>query len=210
MSSHAHVRQKAGLPLSLAGLSKRLSEAWTRGAGDSQALGKRGRGGGRSGWWPGWGLGEARPPWAQPPVVWAGLSRASPGDGVASWPFRGDRPTRRGTGADSTLCRGGVGGDGNGRGLARGRWEVGFTLPSAAQGPVSFRQSEHLRAMSIILEFASSFLRNFFVFFLFRAAPLADGGSQARGRIRAVAAGLCHSHSKARSQPHLRPTPPDP
>ena len=36
-----------------------------------------------------------------------------------------------------------------------------------------------------------------FFFCLFRAAP---GSSQARGRIRAVAAGLRHSHSRARSE----------
>ena len=46
-----------------------------------------------------------------------------------------------------------------------------------------------------------------FSFLLFRAAPAAYGGSQAGGRIRAVAASLRHSHSNARSQPHLRPTP---
>ena len=32
---------------------------------------------------------------------------------------------------------------------------------------------------------------------LFRAMPVAYGGSQARGRIGAVAARLCHSHSNA-------------
>ena len=40
----------------------------------------------------------------------------------------------------------------------------------------------------------------FFFFCLFafsRAAPPAYGGSQARGRIGDVAAGLCHSHSNA-------------
>ena len=42
---------------------------------------------------------------------------------------------------------------------------------------------------------------------LFRAAPEAYGGSQARGQIRAAATGLCHSQSHARSQPSLRPTP---
>ena len=46
-----------------------------------------------------------------------------------------------------------------------------------------------------------------FCFCLFRAVPEAYGGSQARGLIRAVAVGLHHSHSKARSEPHLRPTP---
>ena len=33
------------------------------------------------------------------------------------------------------------------------------------------------------------------------------GGSQARGRIRAVAVGLGHSHSNAGSKPRLQPTP---
>ena len=44
-------------------------------------------------------------------------------------------------------------------------------------------------------------------FFFFLTAPMAYGGSQARGRTRATAAGLCHSHSNARSEPCLRPTP---
>ena len=51
----------------------------------------------------------------------------------------------------------------------------------------------------------------FFFFFFFclfafsRAAPVAYGGSQARGPIRATAAGL--HHSNARSKPCLRSTP---
>ena len=49
---------------------------------------------------------------------------------------------------------------------------------------------------------------SFLLFFcLFRAALPAYRGSQARGRIRATAAGLRHSHSHARSKPRLRPTP---
>ena len=40
-----------------------------------------------------------------------------------------------------------------------------------------------------------------------RAAPRAYGNSQARGRTRATAAGLHHSHSNVGSKPHLRPTP---
>ena len=44
---------------------------------------------------------------------------------------------------------------------------------------------------------------NFFFFCLFRAAPAAYGGSQ--GLTGAVAAGLCHSHSHAGSEPHLQP-----
>ena len=46
-----------------------------------------------------------------------------------------------------------------------------------------------------------------FIFVLFRAASTAYGDSQARGRIRAVAARLHHSHSNIRSKPRLRPTP---
>ena len=42
---------------------------------------------------------------------------------------------------------------------------------------------------------------------LLSAAPVAYGGSQARGLIRAAASGLCHSHSKAGSEPCLPPTP---
>ena len=41
---------------------------------------------------------------------------------------------------------------------------------------------------------------------LFRAAPMTHGGSQARGRIRAVAASLLQSHNNAGSEPHLQPT----
>ena len=45
----------------------------------------------------------------------------------------------------------------------------------------------------------------FILHFIFsRAAPAAYGSSQARGWIRAAAAGLHHSHSKTRSEPHLR------
>ena len=53
--------------------------------------------------------------------------------------------------------------------------------------------------------FGSLFLFLFFAFF--RAALSADGSSQARGQIRTVAVGLCHSHSNARSKPCLQPTP---
>ena len=48
---------------------------------------------------------------------------------------------------------------------------------------------------------------SFFFFFLFRAAPAAHGGSQARGQIGATAAALYHSHSNTRSEPNLRLTP---
>ena len=51
------------------------------------------------------------------------------------------------------------------------------------------------------------FILFYYYFCLFRAAPMAYGGSQARDLIRAVAAGLFHSHSNARSEPGLRATP---
>ena len=44
---------------------------------------------------------------------------------------------------------------------------------------------------------------SFFFPFLFRATPEAYGSSQARGRIRAAAAGLPQSHSLLRSELHL-------
>ena len=46
-----------------------------------------------------------------------------------------------------------------------------------------------------------------FCFCLFRAAPMAYRGYQAKGPIRAVATSLCHSHSNLGSKPHLWPTP---
>ena len=52
------------------------------------------------------------------------------------------------------------------------------------------------------------FIYLFYLFIcLFKATPEAYEGSQARGRIGAVATGLHHSHSHARSEPRLRPTP---
>ena len=48
---------------------------------------------------------------------------------------------------------------------------------------------------------------SFLFFFFFRTTPSAYGGSQARGRIGATAAGLHHSHSNARPEPCLQPTP---
>ena len=50
------------------------------------------------------------------------------------------------------------------------------------------------------------FFGGVFLLFLW-AASVAYGGSQARGRIGAVAAGLCQSHSNVGSEPSLQPTP---
>ena len=63
--------------------------------------------------------------------------------------------------------------------------------------------------------YTSVFYINFFFFFVFFfclfaiswVAPVAYGGSQARGPIGAVAADLPLSHSNAVSEPSLQPTP---
>ena len=47
----------------------------------------------------------------------------------------------------------------------------------------------------------------FFFFFGFLGPPAAYEGSQARGPIGVVAAGLHHSHSNTASELHLQPTP---
>ena len=52
----------------------------------------------------------------------------------------------------------------------------------------------------------NTFFFSFLSFCLLRATLAAYGGSQARGLIRAVAAGLHQSHSNARPEPRLRPT----
>ena len=56
------------------------------------------------------------------------------------------------------------------------------------------------------------FSKDSFVCFLpFKAAPSAYGGSQAKGRISAIAASLHHNHSDTRSELNLRLTAtPDP
>ena len=47
----------------------------------------------------------------------------------------------------------------------------------------------------------------YYYFCLFRAIPMAYGGSQARCPVGAVVTGLCHSHSNAGYEPHLQTIP---
>ena len=62
----------------------------------------------------------------------------------------------------------------------------------------------HLKVPGPGTDPAASILDPFYLFFcLFRAVPMAYGGSQATGLIRAVATRLCHSYSNARSEQHL-------
>ena len=46
-----------------------------------------------------------------------------------------------------------------------------------------------------------------FIYCLFRAMPMAYGGSQARGQIGAIADSLRQNHSHVRPEPRLRPAP---
>ena len=54
-----------------------------------------------------------------------------------------------------------------------------------------------------LLPYTTATLDLFFFFAFSRAAPEAYGGSQARGLIEAVAAGLRQSHSNVGSKPRL-------
>ena len=56
------------------------------------------------------------------------------------------------------------------------------------------------------LSYIKNLLSSFCFFVFFRAALAAYGSSQARGLIRAVAAGLCHSHSNVGFELHLQTT----
>ena len=58
----------------------------------------------------------------------------------------------------------------------------------------------------IYMPFNFLFFFFFFFFCLFRAAPTAYGGSQARGPVGAVATSLHHSHSHTGSEQRLQPT----
>ena len=62
-------------------------------------------------------------------------------------------------------------------------------------------------AVSFVLDFIFFIFIFFGLFAISWAAPTAYGGSRARGRIRAIAAGLCQSHSNLGSEPRLQPTP---
>ena len=66
-----------------------------------------------------------------------------------------------------------------------------------------------ISVLSVIDSTQASLLSSCLLFFflIFRAIPQVCGSSQARGPIRAVAAGLCHNHSNTRSEPCLWLTP---
>ena len=77
--------------------------------------------------------------------------------------------------------------------LSESKEEVGSSVPLA------FSQDQRRQCYWMVM----FYLFFIFIFCLFRASPMAHGGFQARSQIGAVAAGLHHSHSKARSKLHL-------
>ena len=72
------------------------------------------------------------------------------------------------------------------------------------RAPGGVRPSRHLDFRFAFQHWARKHL---FIFFFFRATPVAYGGSPSRGRIGVTAAGLHHSHSNTESELHLGPTP---
>ena len=86
-------------------------------------------------------------------------------------------------------------------------WELqllAYTTATATLDPSYICNLGHCLQQCWIL---SSFFFGPFFFLSSRATPSAYGGSQTRGPIGAAAAGLYKSHSKAGSEPCLRPTP---
>ena len=59
-----------------------------------------------------------------------------------------------------------------------------------------------LRLNCTYILYCLGFFPVLFLFCLFMATPMAYGGSQARGRIRAVASGLCHSNARSNTTAH--------
>ena len=70
---------------------------------------------------------------------------------------------------------------------------------------VSNDSDESLLFFSILFLLLFYFILFFCLFAFSRATPMAHGGSQARGRIGAIATG--YSHINAGSKPRLRPAP---
>ena len=89
--------------------------------------------------------------------------------------------------------------------LARSHGELLSSPPLEESHRVHLLRKE----LSVALLRVEFVFLSFLAFFhcLFGASPTAYGGSLARGWIRAVAFGLHHSHTNARSEPRLQPTP---
>ena len=75
-----------------------------------------------------------------------------------------------------------------------------------SEGPPATVSGKHLSFSENIL-IDTTFFFFFWLFAFSTTVPMAYGGSQARGLIRAIATGLYQSHSNAGSEPRLQPTP---
>ena len=86
--------------------------------------------------------------------------------------------------------------------LVRCWWEIvtGFERSSVVIGEA--REKAGDRSWWVFI-----YLFIFIPFAFSRATPSAYGGSHARGRIEAIATGICQSHKNAGSEPSLQPTP---
>ena len=99
------------------------------------------------------------------------------------------------------------------------RWPKPHLTATPVPWPIEWGQASNLHPHGYYLDLflfchkGNSQILFFFILFiylffgLFRAAPVAYGGSQARGRTGAVPTGPSHSHSSDISEPHLWPTP---
>ena len=94
-----------------------------------------------------------------------------------------------------------------GEGMPRGLYYVAFQIGDrrVLLPPENLREGVALKANRQALRSPRHFIY-FFVFCLL-SAPMAYGGSQARGLIRATTAGLRQSHSNAGFKPCLQFTP---
>ena len=85
-------------------------------------------------------------------------------------------------------------------------WCNGIGHISAVPG-CRFKKEIRGKTIQIPLNFSFFGFFLFLSFCFFQGALATYGNSRARGLIGAVAASLHHSHSNARSKPHLCPTP---
>ena len=82
------------------------------------------------------------------------------------------------------------------------------SCPGWAQRELSLDWPDDQSWWHVRVTYNPAFLLFSFLFiYFFRAAHAAYGGSQARGLIRATAAGLHQSHSNVGFEPHMWPTP---
>ena len=80
------------------------------------------------------------------------------------------------------------------------------SFPTILYSYQKYTSSNFSTSLLILIFYLIHSLINFLLFCLFRTAPVAYEGSQARGRIRAIVAGLRHSHSNSGSEPCLQST----